>query len=308
MVLIHGSITSFAVKANVDRLHERQDNRERDEEHEAILDWLSLIDYAPQQSDFIARRQKGTGQWLLESDEFQEWLIKSKQTLFCPGIPGAGKTIITSIVVDHLHSKFQNDANVGIAYIYCNFRRQQEQKPEYLLASLLKQLVQEKHSMPEILKNLYKRHKDHRTRPSIEEVSKVLHSVVTDYSKTFIIIDALDECPVIDGSRMKLLSEILYLQTKIGVSLFATSRSVPEIMKNFEGCVWREILASDKDVQRYIEGHTLQLPSFVRRSPDLQEEIKTEITKAVKGMYVVSHVIKRSNELTSPGSFLRNFI
>jgi NACHT domain len=308
MVLIHGSITSFTTKVSVDRLHERQDDRERYEEHETVLDWLTPIDYAPQQSDFIARRQKGTGQWLLESDEFQEWLTKDAQTLFCPGIPGAGKTIITSIVIDHLHSKFQNDGSVGIAYIYCNFRRQQEQKSEDLLASLLKQLCQEKPSMPEIMKNLYKRHKDKRTRPSIDEVSKALHSVVADYSKTFIIIDGLDECQVTDGSRMKFLSEILYLQTKVGVSLFMTSRFVQEIMKNFQGCVSREIIASDKDVQRYIESHTLQLPSFVCRSPALQEEIITKIVKTVKGMYVVSHVIQRSNKLTSPGSSLRSFI
>ena len=281
------------MKAGVNQLHDRLDDREHQEENEAILDWLTPIDYAPQQSDFIARRQEGTGQWILESEKFQEWLAKSEQTkseriLFCPGIPGAGKTIITSIVVDHLYSKFQNDAKVGIAYIYCNFLRQQEQKLEDLLASLLKQLVQQKRSMPDIIKNLYKHHKDRRTRPSIEEVSKALYSIVADYSKTFIIIDALDECQVANGSRKKLLSEIFSLQTKIGISLFATSRFVPEIMKNFEDCVSLEILASDEDVQRYIDGHILQLPSFVLRSPDLQEEIKTEITKAVKGMYVVS--------------------
>jgi hypothetical protein len=34
-----------------------------------------------------------------------------------------------------------------------------------------------------------------------------------------------------------------------------------------------------------------RLPSFVLRSPDLQEEIKTEIMKAVDGMYVSSHAI-----------------
>jgi hypothetical protein len=162
--------------------------------------------------------------------------------------------------------------------------------------------------MSEIMKDLYKRHKKKRTRPSIEEVSKVLYSVMADYSRTFIIIDALDECQVSNGSRMKLLSEILYLQTKIGVSLFATSRYIPEITKNLEGCLSLEIIASENDVQRYIDGHILQLPSFVLRSPDLQEEIKIEITKAVDGMYVVSHFIWRSKELTPPGSFLRRFI
>jgi hypothetical protein len=41
-------------------------------------------------------------EWLLDSDEFQTCLDTDKQTLFCPGIPGAGKTILSSIVVDYL--------------------------------------------------------------------------------------------------------------------------------------------------------------------------------------------------------------
>jgi hypothetical protein len=138
----------------VDRLHERQDSRERHEEHQAVLDWLTPTDYAPQQSDFISRRQEGTGEWLLKSSEFQEWVKQSKQTLFCPGIPGAGKTIITSIVVDDLCTRFRNDANIGIAYLYCSFRQQQEQKPNDLLLSILKQLVQEQPFTPESLKSL----------------------------------------------------------------------------------------------------------------------------------------------------------
>jgi hypothetical protein len=101
----------------VKRLISHQDDQER----RIILDWLTPIDYGTQQSDFISRRQEGTGQWLLNSDEFQRWSKKSKQTLFCSGIPGAGKTMITAIVVDHLSTKFQKDASAGIAYIYCNY-------------------------------------------------------------------------------------------------------------------------------------------------------------------------------------------
>jgi Cdc6-like AAA superfamily ATPase len=272
-------------------LHEREDNRERREQHQVILDWLTPIDYASQQSDFIARRQEGTGRWLLESDQFQEWLTKNKQTLFCPGMPGAGKTIVTSIVIDHLCTRFQNDASVGIAYLYCNFRRQHEQKPADLLASLLKQLVQEQSSIPQSVKSLYERHKDKRTRPSFDEISKALHSVVADYSRSFIIIDALDECEVSNGGRKQLLSEISNLQAKTEASFFATSRFIPEIEKEFKGCVSLEIYASDEDVQRYLDGHMFQLPSFVSSNFDLQEEVKTAIVSAVNGMYVVYNII-----------------
>ena len=45
-----------------------------------------------------------------------------------------------------------------------------------------------------------------------------------------------------------------------------------------------EIRASKEDVQRYLEGHMLQLPGFVVRSLELQEEIKTNIVKAIDGI------------------------
>jgi hypothetical protein len=115
---------------------------QHDQERRSIFDWLTPIDYGPQQSDFISRRQAGTGQWLLDSEEFQALPKTYKQTLFCPGIPGAGKTIITAIVVDCLCTNFQNDPSIGIAYVYCNFKRNYEQKLEDLLSSLLKQLAQ----------------------------------------------------------------------------------------------------------------------------------------------------------------------
>ncbi|KAF2178918.1 hypothetical protein K469DRAFT_695065 [Zopfia rhizophila CBS 207.26] len=117
-----------ATKDGVDILNRRHDDHER----RTIVDWLTSTDYATQQSDFIARRQEGTELWLLNSKEFQLW-VKQGKTLFCPGIPGAGKTMITSIVVEHLWAEFQNDATVAIAYLYCNFRRQQEQNVTNLL-------------------------------------------------------------------------------------------------------------------------------------------------------------------------------
>ncbi len=92
----------------------------RDEDRE-VLDWLTPVDYGPQQSDYLRRRQQGTGQWLLDSEEFKGWLSTGDQTLFCPGIPGAGKTILTSIVVDYLGSTFHNDPKISIAYVYWQF-------------------------------------------------------------------------------------------------------------------------------------------------------------------------------------------
>jgi hypothetical protein len=298
------SQAAFVTKDGVDRMNRYQNSQER----RVIVDWLTPIDYCSQQSDFIRTRQEGTGQWLLESSEFQEWACQNKQTLFCPGIPGAGKTVLTSIVVDYMERRFESDHSIGIVYLYCNFRRQHEQNPEDLLASLLKQLIQGQPSMPESMKSLYERHKSRRSRPSFDEISKELHSVASNYSRTFIIIDALDECEVSDGGRRMLLSEIFNLQAKTGACFFATSRFIPEIMKEFEGRRLLEIRAGDNDVRRYIDAKMSRLRPFVERNFTLQEEIKSEIIKAVDGMYV-SCFSSRPSQLTfALGFSLHGFI
>jgi hypothetical protein len=265
------------------------------QEEEKILEWLTPIDYGPQQSDYLKRRQPGTGEWLLDSAEYKTWLAASKQMLFYPGIPGAGKTILTSIVVDNLCNRFRHDKTIGIAYIYCNFRRQDEQKIEDLLASLLKQLTQYQPSLSGIVKDLYDRHKDKRTRPSFDDVSRALQSVASMYYRVFIVVDALDECQVSGGCRSRLLSEVFNLQIKAGANVFATSRFIPEITQKFEGSTTIKIRSRDEDIRSYLDGLMITLPSFVREDPNLQEEIKTKIVGTVEGMYVHYHAF-RANE------------
>jgi hypothetical protein len=57
----------------LDHIRKRADAQESREEREAVLNWLTPINYGPQHSDFLRRRQPGTGQWLLDSDEFKNW-------------------------------------------------------------------------------------------------------------------------------------------------------------------------------------------------------------------------------------------
>jgi hypothetical protein len=104
------------------------------------------------------------------------------------------------------------------------------------------------------------------------------------YSRVFIFIDALDECQI--AYRTKLLSELFNLQATCGANLFATSRSIPDITARFHESISLQIRASEDDVRRYLDSHILHLPSVIQRSPDLQEEVKIEILKAVDGMYV----------------------
>lgn len=161
-----------------------------------------------------------------------------------------------------------------------------------LLKNLLKQRAQRQSSLPSSIEDLYNQHKEMQTRPSLDDISRALQSIAAMYSRVFIIIDALDECQTSDNCRSRLLSEVFSLQAKTEANFFATSRSALYIEREFRGWTSLEILASNEDVRRYINGHISQLPAFVSKRPDLQEEIETKITTAVEGMYVYYLLLK----------------
>ncbi|KAF4962386.1 hypothetical protein FSARC_9530 [Fusarium sarcochroum] len=142
--------TASATHQHITRLESRMTKNE----DLRILNSLTAIDYTPQQKDFFDRRQPGTGQWFLESPESQKWLEVKQRTLFCPGNPGAGKTILASIIINDLISRFGVKQDVGIAYIYCNFQQHSTQSAEDIIKSLLKQLVQGLSSPPDYVRDL----------------------------------------------------------------------------------------------------------------------------------------------------------
>ncbi len=277
LVVLH---TVSRIDADVENVRSKLDRKE----DIGILQWLSPIDYGIQQSDFINRRQPETGQWLLGSETYKEWLNARGKTLFCPGIPGSGKTILTSIVIDNI-TRIMNHQTVGIAYLYCNFKRQDEQTLDSLLRNLLKQLAQSQSPLPHDLKDLYDRAKRTGIRPSLDDISRVLQSISALYSQAFIVVDALDECQTSGGCLSTLLSRIFALQDNTGINFFATSRHITDIERRFEGCLTQEVLAINGDVRRYMEGHMVHLPSFIRNKPHLREEISNVIRRAADGMY-----------------------
>ncbi|CAH0057563.1 unnamed protein product [Clonostachys solani] len=255
-----------------------------------ILDWLTPINYGQEQSDHFKRLQPGTGKWLIDSKEFQYWLNTDNQTLFCPGIPGAGKTTLTSMVINHVGSKFNNDAEIGIAYIYCSYQRQEEQETGKLLASVLRQLTQCFHPLPKSLKNLYSVHGIKQTRPSENELLEALHFVVRRYSRVFLVIDALDECQTSNNRISNFLDKLVELQRKYGANIFTTSRYIPHIVNYFGSGMSLEIRARKDDITRYINGRMDQMPFHVQANEKLQEEIRAEIADAVDGMFLLAQI------------------
>ncbi|MCJ1263487.1 hypothetical protein MMC22_003357 [Lobaria immixta] len=290
------SKTFQAVKDDLTELTKRQDQQGL----QAIINWLSPLQFPAQQLDTISRRQKGTGRWLIQSDQFNTWLKTTGETLFCSGIPGAGKTMLAAIAIDHVCNTIRS-IDIGIVYIYCNYKMQLEQTPVNLVASLLKQLLQQHGVVSDDLKSLYCRHLKNETRPALDEVFKILQFEVNRYRQVFVVVDALDECSTENQVRQDLLSKLFALQTSHTVNLMFTSRHIPDIMREFQKCLQLEIRASEEDVRRYLDGQIFRLASCVRRNNDLQEAIKGSIVKAVDGIFLLAQLhLDSLKDKTSP--------
>jgi Cdc6-like AAA superfamily ATPase len=277
---------SKTIKVGIEAIQQGQNRQNQGhdlQKHYETMEWLSPDSFAAQQSDLITRKQADTGQWFLDSPEFTEWVNGTSQTLFCPGIPGAGKTMMAAIAVDHLQKAIQT-TDIGVAYLYCNYKRQADQTAPNLLAAIIKQLVQNRPSIAHSLSSMYERHRVRGTRPSFKELSSVLQSVLANYSKVYVVLDALDECPEQNGTRSQLLGICRDLQQQTGLRLMATSRHIPDIVEKFKDTPLVEVRASDSDLKRFVTGNVNRFARFVRLSSDLQERVQTKIVEAADGM------------------------
>jgi hypothetical protein len=266
------------MKTGVDRLEQGRYYQH----HHVIIEWISSTNFPAQQSDLITRRQAETGQWFLASPEFTKWLHEPHGTLFCPGIPGAGKTMMAAITVDHLQ-RTQSET-IGVMYLYCNYKVQIDQTVKDLLAAMLKQLVQTRRSIAETVSRLYEHHFRLNTRPSLEEIFGALQSEFRNYSTVYVVIDALDECLDKDRTRSNLLDNLRNLQRKIDLRLMVTSRFIPDIENEFRSTPTLEVRASDLDVKLFVRGQIYRLPKCVQRDIELQNFVEDKIVDAADGM------------------------
>jgi hypothetical protein len=253
------------------------------EAREGYLQWLSPDNAGAYHSDVLKKRSPNTGQWFLESGEYKLWRSEAHQTLFCPGIPGAGKTMIMAIVIDDLVSQYHDDKEVGIAWIYYDFRHRGSQGLEQMLGSLLRQLTSRCVEVPKSVKNLYLKHYELQTRPSYWELMGVLDDVCACFKRVYVAIDALDEC-LVEGDRRTLPFALGQLQENTRVSLIATSRHIPDIKATFDGQPSLEISAAPKDLTAYLADTIHKFPLSIQQDTELHDEIQSELIDTCQGM------------------------
>jgi hypothetical protein len=179
--------------------------------------------------------------------------------------------------VNHLETLFEG-GNIGILCIYCNYKEQTTQTVTNLIASLLKQLIQDCPAISDNVKSFHNRHQNRNTHPSLEEITLTLETEVKTYSKVFIVVDALDECSETNGSRMNLIQTLRSLAGPI--NLMVTSRQLSSIEQHFRDAQRLDIRATDGDVTKFVQSQLVHYPGLM----DLRDIITSKIIGNVDGM------------------------
>lgn len=186
-------------------------------------------------------------------------------------------------MVDYLRNDVAFGHRFGVAAAYCNFKERDMQSPENLIAGLCVQLMDDSNPISETLANLYKSHQSKHTRPTLGDILKVLGEAVEHFRTSYLIIDALDECP--SEVRDVLVPELKALQPKI--KLLVTTRPLESITRGFSGNSTVEVLASRGDLEKYIMSYfarSNRLSSLVSGQDTLVNKICGKIIEMAKGM------------------------
>ena len=238
------------------------------------------------QEDNFLLRQPGTGEWFLKSATFQNWVSGDGETLWTPGIPGAGKTILASIIIDELRRNFEHSPGVRIAGAYCSYRDQQAQTLFNMLSGLWRQVIDQDAAHSNDIQELYRRHRDSKRQPSLNDLMRIFGNEVQKHSRLFVVIDALDEMP--DSMCSEFIKRIRSLSPKL--NLLVTSRKLESIAELFAGRPTFPIGAQNEDLITFIEARIAREPKLskvMKQFPGLQKDTVATILEKSENMFVV---------------------
>src|SRR5271163_1940880 len=101
---------------------------------EKIECWLSPSDPSTNYNKALQQRQEGSGLWFLQIDAFAKWKKRQNSFLWLYGIPGCGKTILSSTIIEDLGKTLWCQP---LLYFYFNFSDTDKQTLESMVRSLI---------------------------------------------------------------------------------------------------------------------------------------------------------------------------
>ncbi|KAL7808655.1 hypothetical protein V8C26DRAFT_423360 [Trichoderma gracile] len=268
----------------------RVEKRELDE----LMNFISNEMFGTSHVNVSESRLEGTGEWLLASKEFWDWqsIPSSSAALCLKGTVGTGKTYLTSKVIDHVRQTLKvAHHDEGFAFFYCKRSGLSMQNPMVVLRSFVRQLAGKAFDEPGLiqsrLKQICETAKSEGRELGYQDCRNLILQSFNSYSKTTIVLDALDESDISTYNIGTVLIDLME-QSKKPVKIFISSRPDREYLEKVFG--GRSIITVDAghqqgDIQKFLAENLYSTPFFEQRSPNIQGKIREVFTERGCGMF-----------------------
>jgi hypothetical protein len=203
--------------------------------------------------------------------------------------------VASSAIIEDIRT-LQKSGLASLAFFYCDFRDDQKKDRRGLLSSLLVQLCEQFDAYSAILSNFYVAHSRGSQHASDSELVDCLKDMlkVPGQATVHIIIDALDECPIITGlssPREEVLDlvEDLVNSCISNLRICVTSRPEADIAPVLEPLAFRSISihvesGQVQDIAEYVRSY-VRTKREMRRWKDADKQLAIdELIKKADGM------------------------
>nr|CEG04740.1 unnamed protein product [Fusarium clavum] len=183
---------------------------------------------------------KGSYLWILQDEHFTKWYEQEFSLLWLNGDPGKGKTMSVCGIIDHINVlsvRASKDSNTILSYFFCDASDSNLNNATSVLRGIVYSIIFQ-NSMAlsyvrEHFKELRKPLSDPKLAwPVLQKIFIGIFSSIKD-QKTYLIIDALDECK---EGRVKLLEFIVQQSSLLSVKWIVSSRKWPVIKEILTTC------------------------------------------------------------------------
>jgi hypothetical protein len=251
--------------------------------------WLSPPDPSTNLNQAREQHHPGTGNWFLESEAYLAWRSEQNSFLWLNGIPGCGKTILSSSVVVDLEQNAASSPN--LLYFFFDFNDVGKQSPGKAVRSLIFQLYYKRKDIRQEADALYSSCNNGDRQPDHRSLYTLFQNMMKQAGEIWIVLDALDECHIRnEGSAYGLISWIRSLRDlDLNIHVLVTSRPEQDIKSAIES--WardseiislQSILVQD-DIYAYIKARTKQIYRW-QTMPAVQNDIETALSQNADGM------------------------
>jgi Cdc6-like AAA superfamily ATPase len=277
------------IKEELLRRRELESRIELDEHQTKVIEYFNAASPKENHAMSLKLRHEGTGLWLLHETNFKDWLQNFDSHIWLYGIPGAGKTVLSSLLIDKvLEARKPSEA---VAYFYCDYKDATKQDPCYILASIAAQLAVRDEKAFGILDAGYQ--ECFLTTKNVKNIkagrlSELLEKQLRHFSLTTIVLDGLDEC---GNNTATVLDHLLSLakEFKFSLRLAILSRDEVFIRQRLEKDNFKSICiaATSLDIRLYaaseLEFRIRSRRLFVE-TPSTTEEILQKLIEKAQGM------------------------